>query len=625
MTGQQPRRATAAAVALFLGAATALAGVGAEVADAQVPPGWHVLVYTVNDSSSDLPLGVDLDEMVNASRSGVDFTVYVDSSEAAAPLYASAHVPATGEAIVVEISDGAATVTQRLGELDSGSPDTLGWFVAETLAAHPDERTALVVWDHGLGWQGIAFDENVTAAGATSAPTYLDSAELASAVEAGLTAAGREQLDLLILDACLMANFEVVSEAHGIARHLISSEELVPGLGLDYDAFAAFADPAAEATTIFDRLAEGFVNDITTQAPSDADMITLSLIDLAQAPALDVAMTAFTTAAAADVTTNRQPYLQAANDGLRYGDTGDYWPGFLDLGEYLKRLGGVGGNVVEARDNLLTALDAAVVDQVGSASYGDATGLTVYFPLEPREYNARYDEQPTAQMWRPFLSSFYDAQAQVVLQTDIGFTSEILTVAPIEDGQFRIDAPVTANFSGTVELFAALPDASGGLNYFETDSGTVIGGRATAVLYPALTTIADGTNTAVPFTRYVFEDNSWHGYSQFTLQRTDGSIANLNWDRGETNTGPFTVIDPNGTIVGYTPVAGDLAYPIVMIQAAGGQPVRQATAPALDPNRAWTVVDDPIPQGTQVYVELQLKDAAGVVVDSLSQYVAVGS
>ena len=467
MTGQQPRRATAAAVALSLGAATALAGVGAEVADAQVPPGWHVLVYTVNDSSSDLPLGVDLDEMVNASRSGVDFTVYVDSSEAAAPLYASAHVPATGEAIVVEISDGAATVTERLGELDSGSPDTLGWFVAETLAAHRDERTALVVWDHGLGWQGIAFDENVTAAGATSAPTYLDSAELASAVEAGLAAAGREQLDLLILDACLMANFEVVSEAHGIARHLISSEELVPGLGLDYDAFAAFADPAAEATTIFDRLAEGFVNDITTQAPSDADMITLSLIDLAQAPALDVAMTAFTTAAAADVTTNRQPYLQAANDGLRYGDTGDYWPGFLDLGEYLKRLGGVGGNVVEARDNLLTALDAAVVDQVGSASYGDATGLTVYFPLEPREYNARYDEQPTAQMWRPFLSSFYDAQAQVVLQTDIGFVSETLTVAPIEDGQFQIDAPVTANFSGTVELFAALPDASGGLNYFE--------------------------------------------------------------------------------------------------------------------------------------------------------------
>ena len=31
--------------------------------------GWHILVYTVNDSSADLPLGLDIDEMVNASRS----------------------------------------------------------------------------------------------------------------------------------------------------------------------------------------------------------------------------------------------------------------------------------------------------------------------------------------------------------------------------------------------------------------------------------------------------------------------------------------------------------------------------------------------------------------------------
>jgi hypothetical protein len=624
MMGRMTRRAAAAGAASTIGVATALVGLGAEAADAQMPAGWHVLVYTVNDSSSDLPLGVDLDEMVNASRSGVGFTVYVDSSEAASPLYASTHVPTTGEAIVVEISGGTATVTQRLGELDSGSPETLGWFIAETLAANPDEHTALVVWDHGLGWHGIAFDENVTASGATSAPSYLDSAELAAAVDSGLAAAGQDQLDLLILDACLMANFEVVSEASGIAGHLISSEELVPGLGLDYDAFTAFSDPAAEVTTIFDRLADGFVNDITAQAPADADMITLSLIDLAHAPALDMAMGGFTTAAAADVTSHPEVYLHAANAGFKYGNTGDYWPGFLDLGEYLARLEGVGGNVLAARDGLLSALDAAVVDQIGSASYADATGLTVYFPIEPREYNFSYDDQPTAQMWRPFLSSFYDAQAQLVLQTDVGFVSEALTVVPIEDGQYRVDAPVTANFTGTVELLAALPDSSGGLNFFEADSGTVLGGRATAVLYPAWTTISDGINTAVPFTRYVLEDDGWHGYSQFTLQRPDGSIANLNWDRGETNTGPFTLIAPNGTIVGYTPAAGDLAYPIVMIQAADGQPERRATATALDLNQPWTVTDDPIATGTQVYVELRLKDAAGVVVDSLSQYVAVG-
>ena len=124
-------------------------------------------------------------------------------------------------------------------------------------------------------------------------------------------------------------------------------------------------------------------------------------------------------------------------------------------------------------------------------------------------------------MWRPFLSAFYEAQAEVVLQSDIGFVGESLSVESIGDGQYTIAGPITANFPGTIELLAALPDASGQLNYFETDSGSVVDGRAAAVLYPSLTTVSDGSTSAVPFTRYVREDDGWHGYSQFTLQRAD--------------------------------------------------------------------------------------------------------
>jgi hypothetical protein len=61
-----------------------------------------------------------------------------------------------------------------------------------------------------------------------------------------------------------------------------------------------------------------------------------------------------------------------------------------------------------------------------------------------------------------------------------------------------------------------------------------------------------------------------------------------------------------------------------MVQAPGAQPERRATAPALDATVPLTVSDQPIAPGTQVYVELQNKDAAGVVVDSLSGYFAVG-
>ena len=77
-------------------------------------------------------------------------------------------------------------------------------------------------------------------------------------------------------------------------------------------------------------------------------------------------------------------------------------------------------------------------------------------------------------------------------------------------------------------------------------------------------------------------------------------------------------------MVGYSPQPGDLAYPITMIQRPGAAPVREATAPALDLNLPWTVTDNPLPDGQQVYVELQIKDAAGTLVDSLGGYLTVG-
>src|SRR4029078_13106630 len=75
-------RLLAAATATVALAAGAAVGPGvldhAFAAQSATPAGWDILVYAVNDSSAALPLGLDLDEMINASRSGISFTVYVD-------------------------------------------------------------------------------------------------------------------------------------------------------------------------------------------------------------------------------------------------------------------------------------------------------------------------------------------------------------------------------------------------------------------------------------------------------------------------------------------------------------------------------------------------------------------
>ena len=113
----------------------------------------------------------------------------------------------------------------------------------------------------------------------------------------------------------------------------------------------------------------------------------------------------------------------------RYGVSGEFWFGFIDLGEYLNALTGVSPEVATARDNLLAAIARARIGQRnGTPAFDAATGLTVYFPTEPREFNSDFQQLATSGPWMPFLEAFYNGQAGVVLQTDVGFAAETLTV-----------------------------------------------------------------------------------------------------------------------------------------------------------------------------------------------------
>jgi hypothetical protein len=595
--------------------------------DAAAPPGsWHVYVYIVNDSEGQLPYGQDIDEMLMVSQtSGIDFTVYLDGSETAGPMLGTSALPNTNDALVIEITDGALTVTQSLGELDSGHPDTLAWFLAQGLLAHPNEKAALVVWDHGAGWRGVGFDEDVTATGSRRGSS-LDTADLSLAIGNGLAAAQREQLDLLVYDACLMASYDILGSAQGHADYVIASEEVIPGLGLDYGAWEVLTRPGVDAATIFDAVATTYVTEVADAQPGADQDYTLSMFDINQTTAIGAAITQFANAAAIDVYANPTPYIQATTQVRRYGISGDFWYGFVDLGEYLNVLDGVSPEVATARDNLLTAISNALVGQRnGTPVFDAATGMTIYFPNEPRDFDSDFQALATAGPWMPFLEAFYNAQAGVVLQTDVGFAAETLTVAPVVDdpGWYQISVPVTANFVGSVQLVAATTDANGVRTFFETDDGAVDGTTASALILPSLTTVSDGTRQVVPYTRYVIQPDGQHGYSTFTLRRAGGSVAQLNWDR-RGGDGSFTVVDDNGVVVAYTPQPGDLAYPVSLVQQPGGAAQLVATDTPLDPNRQWTVSDELIPAGTEVYLELRLLDANGNVIDLVTGTLIAG-
>jgi hypothetical protein len=171
---------------------------------------------------------------------------------------------------------GQGETIVSLGETDSGDPTVLCDFVAWAAEHYPAQRYALVLWNHGGGWEPAEMDRiarsvdarnytarEVTERSATplaraffrttletifSLPTpteraicsddgsghSLDTIELGRVLAQAVDDLG-QPLDLLGMDACLMSNLEVAYQARPFARTMVASEENEPNDGWPYD------------------------------------------------------------------------------------------------------------------------------------------------------------------------------------------------------------------------------------------------------------------------------------------------------------------------------------------------------------------------------------------------------
>ena len=178
------------------------------VANTDTAGDWTVLVYMAADNNLEGAALADLVEM--GSATGTEFVVLLDR----APGYSSGDILGLGDftdTVMLDVVDGEATLLDTPGELNMGEPAVLEEFVSYGLQNHPNDKTGLVIWDHGGSWKGAAWDE-------TSGDDNLTVAEISTAVSGGLTAGGAEKLDMIGFDACLMATYEVASAVASVGR-----------------------------------------------------------------------------------------------------------------------------------------------------------------------------------------------------------------------------------------------------------------------------------------------------------------------------------------------------------------------------------------------------------------------
>lgn len=179
---------------------------------------------------------------------------------------------------------------EEIGETDSGDPNVLKDFIVWSCDNYPADRYALILWNHGGGWEPddldrFARDERTRTWNSREA-SFLSASQLKKTffntpirtilnldtpreraicddngsghsidtVELGKVLAFAKEkigqpLDMLGMDACLMSNLEVAYQAEPYVKYIVASEETEPGEGWPYSVILDTLDKNPEIST----------------------------------------------------------------------------------------------------------------------------------------------------------------------------------------------------------------------------------------------------------------------------------------------------------------------------------------------------------------------------------------
>lgn len=132
-------------------------------------------------------------------------------------------------------------IVERPKITDMGSYKHLISFARRNIARYPAEKVMLVVWNHGNGRYGIAFDD--------VSGNHMDIWQLGEAVAEISSHIGRK-IDIFATDACLMQMAEIVYELRNHVDIIVGSEESIPAAGYPYDLLLNILNASKDSSTV---------------------------------------------------------------------------------------------------------------------------------------------------------------------------------------------------------------------------------------------------------------------------------------------------------------------------------------------------------------------------------------
>jgi len=392
-----------------------------------LPAQWTVLVYMAADNDLERYALADLNEMEFIGSTD-EVSVVVQLDRAAGYDTSQGDWTEARRYFVEAGFDGSieSTEIERLGETNTGDPQTLVDFVTWGMEAFPAENYALVIWNHGGGWYGVASD-------ASHDYDDLTLQELEQALSQIHQASGGRKIDLIGFDACLMGMLEVYQTLAPYASYAVASADLVPGFGWAYAPMLTELtdNPEMRAPELGRVIVDKFT-DFYSRSRSNFDVYSMGVINLSLIPTVTERLVNFTEVVAEEPALALEAIATARSEAIAHGGFDD--PQYVDIWSAIDLRTFMSSVAVTSGDHDLAAaarfvLDAAqesVVYYRSSESFSEGSALSIYFPRTLRAYQdedraARYEEKTQELMadWRDFLSTFYDT-ARSLGNLDIG-------------------------------------------------------------------------------------------------------------------------------------------------------------------------------------------------------------
>ncbi|MEI7643270.1 MAG: clostripain-related cysteine peptidase [Chloroflexales bacterium] len=349
----------------------------------------------------------------------------------------------------------AENALQDLGEQNMGDPTVLANFVEWGVTSYPAQHYALIIWDHGGSWLGLASDE--------TSDDQLNLPELSAALETARQKTGFGTLDLIGFDACLMAQLDVLMAVEPYGQVAVASAELEPSEGWAWDKWlAALAkDPSQDALTIAPVIVTTYMDSYKF---ADANDVTLSAFDLRKLTPLTQQVDRLAKAMLSDLGKSYNAIGQARS----YVDV--YAPAYseefnsVDLGQFAGLLSeqGAQGEVAAAAADLGRALDQARIANGAGSYHKNVSGMSIYFPQQAELYVDAYERGsplPRATKWADFLKGYHGAGDTAVTKPTISDLlidrTSVSTSAPV-----RLSGSLSGKDIAYVFAFIGIPNAS---------------------------------------------------------------------------------------------------------------------------------------------------------------------